>query len=314
MNKLEKYWLQLRPQFVFIMLPTRRILAAATTSARLTYPVRPPAGMLSGRVVDGDHWRKVETIFPVERWSAETSLLADANEAVRVDLADGRASRPTLQAQGFQLFEAPTAAADFDVPGSVDAYRSETVELLSRIFPEALCVVPFHSLIRDSRRDNLDSSKGPKSFADQAHAPVERVHGDYTDRNAPLRLAELTAQGLVPAGGRSYAIVNTWRSVSPAPVLTKPLAVLDAGLAAPEDLFPYALVHGDKVGYNNAIAFDPKHTWTYFPAMTKDEVLVFFTFDGTRSPPRYVFHTAFDLDEEDGPPRHSIEVRSLVVL
>lgn len=289
----------------------------ASSVAQLMYPVKPMPGMLSGRMIDVEHWRKVETIFPVQAWQEErTAFLVEANEPRLVEVQDGRKVVATLESHGFELFKSPTSVQDFNAQEYERVYHDETAQLLSCALPSVACVVPFHSLIRDSRRDNLDSAKGPKSFSSRAHAPVSRVHGDYTAENAPLRFNELKARGLIPPTATSFAIVNTWRSISPHPVRSKPLAVLDASTVDEDSVFAYALVHADKVGYNNSIAFDPNHKWTYFPDMTRDEILIFFTFDGRSEPPRYVFHTAIDLpsSESNGtvPPRHSIEVRSLV--
>ena len=46
--------------------------------------------------------------------------------------------------------------------------------------------------------------------------------------------------------------------------------------------------------------------------MVADEALLLYTYDGTASPPRFVFHTAVDTGR-DGPPRRSIEVRCLAI-
>jgi len=184
-------------------------------------------------------------------------------------------------------------------------------------------VVPFHWLVRDSRRDNLDSSKGPASFEGSAHAPVLRVHGDYTASNAPLRFAELQQRGMLDASWtpdtKSWAIVNVWRSIGDAPIASKPLALLDASTVADarNDVFPYALVADEVglVGYNNSIAYDARHRWVYFPQMNKNEALVFFTYDSDAGK-RQVFHTAVDVEAPSTAapaPRHSVEVRSLVV-
>lgn len=282
--------------------------------AQVTYPIRPPeAHMVSGRVIDSEHWSKVETIFPIQQWQqASTEMLFDKNESREVGIRDGRLVSPTLEKNGFQLFTFPSVACEegFDK----DAYYEETKAFLSAAVPGAKEIVPFHHLIRDSRRDNLDSSKGPKS--EVAHAPVSRVHGDYTTENAPMRLSQLQEQGRVEAKDvKNYAIINTWRSIGDVPVRSKPLALLDASSLDFEAVFPYALVHDTLVGYNYSVAFDPAHKWSYFPKMKSDELLAFFTFDGRQQPPRLVFHTAIEepMDHRSNPPpRVSVEVRSLI--
>ena len=56
----------------------------------------------------------------------------------------------------------------------------------------------------------------------------------------------------------------------------------------------------------------------YFPKMKADEALPFYTYDGSAEPPRFVFHSAIDVqaDAERGGsvrPRRSIECRCLAV-
>ena len=132
--------------------------------------------------------------------------------------------------------------------------------------------------------------------------------------------AELEERGVVPAGcatGRRFAIVNVWRSIDcERPITTLPLAMLDAATVRPEQCFRYALVNAESdpplAGYANSVGHDAEHRWYYFDRMRSDEALLLYTFDGTASPPRFVFHSAVDTGG-GGPPRKSIEVRCLAV-
>lgn len=152
---------------------------------------------------------------------------------------------------------------------------------------------------------------------------VERVHGDYTQSSGPLMLSELCERGVLPpsAANRRGAILNVWRNASTTPVQSKPLAVCDVRSVPEEELGTYFLVEGGdasprRMGQNLKLHYSSAHAWWFYPAMTKDEALVFWTYDG-RVPqsPRFTLHCAF---EEEGthvnaPPRRAIIVRCAAV-
>ena len=127
--------------------------------------------------------------------------------------------------------------------------------------------------------------------------------------------------GVVPAGigasGRTWSIINVWRNIDAQPIQSLPLAVLDTSSVDVDDTFTYALVVAEAepplVGMNNGVSFNEQHRWFHYPKMTKDEALLFYTFDGTHSPPRFVFHCAFDDGTTAPPPRKSIECRCLAL-
>ena len=66
------------------------------------------------------------------------------------------------------------------------------------------------------------------------------------------------------------------------------------------------------MGLNLSLHYSPRHAWYYYPQMTKDEALIFYTYDGrTPEQPRFTFHAAFDPPEArpDSPPRQASIVR-----
>jgi hypothetical protein len=239
-----------------------------------------------------------------------------------MNILNGREQGPSLDKEGYTLSpNVPTTVQDFaNVPEVEETYLPEVERTVRAAFTSnggvhLEAVVPFHWLVRDARRDNYDSSKGPSTFRGTAHAPVARVHGDYTVENGPLRFAELQARGLLPAewdpATAHWGIVNVWRSVGDVPVATKPLAVLDVTSVQAEDVFQYWLVAGGssggdpRIGRNLAVSHNPGHRWMYFPQMTNQEALLFFTFEhlgakpaSDKAVPRTVFHTAFDPQDE----------------
>ena len=80
---------------------------AAASASRLTYPVRPPAGMQNGRLVDTAMWSKIQTILPVNRWEKPAEILHDEEETHSIHVASAREleERPTLAAAGFELVD-----------------------------------------------------------------------------------------------------------------------------------------------------------------------------------------------------------------
>lgn len=300
-----------------------------TVQGTLRYPCPAPPGVQSGRQIDDEHWRKVAAIFPIEHHPPVS--LDDTSETFVVNLSNGRYAKPNFDKEGFLLLDGvPTAVADFADAAQVEStYFEEVQESVTRALasstktPKAAAIVPFHWLVRDSQRDNYDSTKGPSTFGGQSHAPVSRVHGDYTIENGPLRFRELQAKGLLPASWdvntAHWGIINVWKNVSPTPITELPLAVLDVSTVDAPSVFQYWLCSNEKIGRNLAISYDPNHRWMYFPKMKQDEALMFFTHEqGTTSPSscRKVFHTAFDdpsVTKQPGNPRVSIETRCLVV-
>lgn len=80
----------------------------------------------------------------------------------------------------------------------------------------------------------------------------------------------------------------------------------------------YYLVEGGegraerRMGMNLSLHYSPAHRWSYFPRMTRDEALVFYTYDGRADEPRFTFHAAFDPLPDtapDAPPRVAMIVR-----
>jgi len=309
-----------------LRLPVRRHAAAAAgvVATRLTYPVRPPGGYQNGRVVTPGHWDKIGGIFAKEPWLGETAKLHDEESVHAVQVADARSASPlpSLASNGFELRQSPTRMTDFfDNDAVRTTYFDETAELVKQATGAKDAFV-FQHMRRDSEALNKESDAQRNQRTLHSHGSVQRVHADYTPDNGPAKLQELEDAGVVPAGigasGRPWSIVNVWRNIDTQPIQSLPLAVLDAATVAVEDTFTYALVVAEAdpplVGMNNGVSFSEQHAWYHYPSMTRDEALLFYTYDGTYSPPRFVFHCAFDDGRgSKAPPRQSIECRCLAL-
>lgn len=271
-----------------------------------------------------------------------------------VDVVDARRLRegPTLARHGFELLERPLADPELDF------YDQQQV--LRRYYPECVRLVECHAGARAFAFDhNVRSVQGEKTQrridgGQRVQEPLHMVHGDYTLTSGPQRLRDLAkppggndtlrailtaGESLIPpelldralADGGRFAIVNVWRNIAPEPVAVHPLAVCDNRSVDPSDLVVFEIHYGDRIGENYFAKPAKDHRWYYYPAMTREEVLLIKQWDsaGTlaRSDGRrgdaadasatttFSLHSAFDdpATPPNVPDRQSIEVRCLLV-
>ena len=143
-----------------------------------------------------------------------------------------------------------------------------------------------------------------------------RVHNDYTPWSGWQRVKDLLGpEEAERLAGTRVAQVNLWRPIR-GPVRRSPLALLDAGSVAPDDLLATDHIYPDRVGEIYHVAHNPDHRWFYFPEMERDEVVLIKGYDSHEDGrARFTPHTAFDHPETtvDTPPRESIELRALLI-
>ena len=97
-----------------------------------------------------------------------------------------------------------------------------------------------------------------------------------------------------------------------------PLAICDSCSVSPSDLVDADAVR-DAPGKPEwsivvvMVRYNPNQRWSYFPDMSRDEVLVFKSYDSDPDQPRHVPHSAFkDPSCPQGvAPRASIEMRAI---
>jgi hypothetical protein len=234
-------------------------------------------------------------------------------ERTTVTIRDARSVRDDLSIDrdGFELHDAPTAVRDFyDRDEIVEVYYPEIAQL-ALAATGASHVFVFDHLLR--KRE----SGVPRAFGRRdGHRPgaAGRVHADFTVASARRRLeAELNTTP-IDAVSR-YSILNLWRAIRH-PVLDAPLAVCDARTVAPGDLVACDIFYPERNGEIYEVVHQPRHEWSYFPSMTRDEVLIFKQFDSAGNQVASVTpHAAFEHPDApaDTPPRESIEIRCLLV-
>ena len=213
---------------------------------------------------------------------------------------------------GFLLVHAPSAVQDWrDIEEVADVYYEETLVLLRKLLPSAVVSPTSSHTYRNERiKDHYwedGVQYGPCAAA---------VHNDYADslsedgKSVVEKFTEI--QGM-PTDRRVLGI-NIWRSVSPKPLARFPLAVCDRTSIDRDDL-EYDLNPNAKPRPFNAHYCKPNdgQRWNYFPAMTRDEALVFTTYDSHPTDGEVfcpTLHTAVPMPGSEGlQERESIEVR-----
>lgn len=226
---------------------------------------------------------------------------------MRIEDARPRAGSLSLDREGFAFGRHPTAVRDFYDREEVERVYYPEMERLVAQATGAEKVVLFDHTIRTGALS--------ERAANGLREPAKRVHNDYTEASAPKRVRDLLPPDEAEARlKRRFGIVNVWRPIV-GPVEESPLALCDAASVAPEDLVISELRYRDRTGETYAVTWDPRHRWSYFPGMQRDEVVFIKCFDSANDGrARFSVHTAFDdpRTPPHAPRRESIEVRTLV--
>lgn len=227
----------------------------------------------------------------------------------QVKIYNGRMMEPvpTLENEGFELRTHVSNVRDF--------YNKDQITM--RHYPEIIQFLKastgatdVHIFDHTLRLQDID-----KRNAHDTRGPVHVLHNDYTEKSGPQRITDLLpperAQKFL--SGR-FALVNVWRSIGP-DVQRLPLAVANARFMAKADFVATDMVYSDRIGEIYQVASNASQRWTYFPNMTREEVLLLKCFDSTfDGRARYTAHGAFEDPNvsSDIPPRESIEIRTLL--
>lgn len=230
-------------------------------------------------------------------------------------ILDGRLAptRPSIEREGFELRDAPTAVGDFTNPEAIaTTYYREAAELV-RLVTGAKEAYVFDHLVRRRGPKKAALTFGKRSD-DGLAAANGRIHNDYTEASGRRRLELVLTDPITVAGIHRYSIINIWRPIR-GPVLDTPLALCDARTFAAKDLVVGEVKYPQRTGEIYFATHSNAHRWSYFPEMSRHEALVFKQYDSQISGvSRFTPHAAFDLpDVPPGvPPRESIELRCLV--
>lgn len=231
-----------------------------------------------------------------------------------VEVEDARARNvpPSLEREGFALFQHKSAVSNFrDEAEVARVYAPEIERFLKTLSGADRVVISGAGILRFGERS-------PEAGTLMNSFPARFIHIDVSDPTAVEFAARVLPGGREELGRkRRYAHYNVWRALSPPPQ-DVPLAVCDARSVAREDLIPADAVFdapgAPEWGFEGLLLrYNSAHRWSYFSAMTRDEALVFKTHDSDPDQPHFCPHTGFDdpTCPAGVPPRMSIEIRGI---
>ncbi len=213
-----------------------------------------------------------------------------------------------LDGDGFSLRRFPTAVKDLYDDAEVRAVYYPEMEALIKESTGASKVVIFDHTPR------IDDTAAQDARA--IRPPAKLVHNDFTIPSAAQRVRDILPPDEAEARlQKRFGSINVWRPIS-GPVETAPLMICGWHDIADEDLITAERHYPDgRVGSIYHIAYNPAQRWTYFPRMTREEVILLKCYDSlTDGTARWTAHGAFwPPDTPAGAaPRESIEIRSMV--
>ena len=230
-------------------------------------------------------------------------------------ITDARAmvSPPSIHAEGFELWDAPTTVADFTDEDAIrNRYYAEAAELAKYVTGADHAYIFDHQIrLREAGRPALTFGRHSDGRRPGA---AGRIHNDYTETSGQKRFEILPLEERVRARAQRFAIVNIWRSIG-GKIVDTPLAVCDARSISVKDLVAAELRYQDRAGELYLVQESPRHRWAYFSEMDRNDALVFKQYDSqVNGVARFTPHSAFDLPDipPDVPLRQSIEIRCLV--
>lgn len=324
-------------------------MTTRAVDARLTYLAPSVASSL---------YRNGKVFTRRDRHGSDDAYHGAVTEEREVVVRDARRPDPsaprTVDVHGFELLDRPLEWPDldfFDHRRVVEDYYPECARIVRDATGAGRVLAFDHNLRWAPGKDSQRRIAGGQ----QVQAPIHAVHGDYTLTSGPQRLRDLArppgandtlrsvlAEGesllspdeverTLAAQGR-FALINVWRSIDEAPVARDPLALCNGRSVEPEDLVVFEIHYADRIGENYFAKYAPRHEWWYYPAATRDEVLLIKQWDaagalaasggaqsdssaGDNAPCTFSFHSAFGdpATPPDAPHRRSIEVRCVAL-
>ncbi|KAK3947437.1 hypothetical protein QBC32DRAFT_354304 [Pseudoneurospora amorphoporcata] len=234
-----------------------------------------------------------------------------------------------LDDHAFQVVRQELGVIPTNQEGIEREYLPKVVELLRSIDPGAEVVV-FDWRLRTSDHSRTSPKSGSVIDLDDPMLilkPVHAVHIDQSPLAATKRVKHHMGTRAEELLQRRFRIINVWRPLR-YPVTDYPLAVCDGSTVQPQNLVAVDHVRKNYEGEGLYPLYDEGMKWYYLNRQTKDEVLLFKTFDSKEGlKARCCPHTSFkqsgggNLEQETGgdcsnavvrTARESIEVRAMV--
>jgi hypothetical protein len=240
--------------------------------------------------------------------NSSQNVITRDRRTVKIEDARSRPQPPSLAQEGFALFPHRSAVTDFHNPEELARlYEPEMERLVTAVSGADKVVICGPVVLRLS-------TAVPDSSGLHILRPGRFVHIDMSDSI----VTEFTERWRPRNDGRTvrrFAYYNTWRVLSPPPQ-DIPLALCDARSVSPSDLVDADSIT-DTPGQPESsivvgvVRHNACHRWSYFPNLSRDEVVLFKSHDSDPRQPRQVAHSAFR--DPSCPPgvatRTSIEAR-----
>jgi hypothetical protein len=170
----------------------------------------------------------------------------------------------------------------------------------------------FDHLVR-KRHAGFAAGVWPRSKASDRARPG-RVHCDFTVASARRRLLQELGESAAGVQALQHRQPMAFDPSSGVRCAARGLRCAQRG--TPPTLVASDIFYPDRQGEIYQVMHRPTHQWWYFPAMTRDEVLIFKQFDSAPGPTAsYTPHAAFEhpATPANTPLRESIEIRCLLI-
>ncbi len=240
------------------------------------------------------------------------TLIRDARVAYGVHEFAEDSTALLADGVGFLLARSPSAVKDWTNVSEVQArFYEEARALVQQLLPTAtIPTISTHAYRREDIKDHhmVDGiMHGPCAGA------VHSDHADFVSEDGRTVTRKFSDVMSLPNDRRILG-VNVWRSVSPKPLARFPLAVCDRTSIDRDDLEYDLNPNGGDPRFNmHNCKPNSGQRWYHYSDMTRDEVLVFITYDSHPSDGdifRPTLHSAVSIPGSEGlQPRESVEVR-----
>jgi len=242
-------------------------------------------------------------VWTVEEAGEEGRTMPGERRRFEVTLLDARdMDNLSIHKEGVILRPYETKVTDWYSDEEVfNTYYPEISEILLKTIPDAKRIKVFDHTRRSSSLEIQNKFKIRPSAA--------TVHADYSENSGLNRIRQLFPEEAEELLKKHFLIVNVWRPLKT--VEAYPLAFIDAQTTNSDDFLHLKRIEKNRVGEICLLKYNPKHSWYYFPEMSRNEVTIFKTFDseGYKTTP----HTAANiLGQPENVSRESIEIRAVV--
>ncbi|KAJ4149961.1 hypothetical protein LMH87_010733 [Akanthomyces muscarius] len=258
-----------------------------------------------------------EVLFSVPQGRERQNFELEAGPEQRIQAARGRESQFNLDTHGFE-FRRQTMELELFTRERIESlYFASIRSILGEAVGDAAEVVIFDWRLRSSDQSRTIHDLGVDAQHGTTSAvllPVCAVHNDQSRLGAIKRVRYHMGDRADDLLRGRVRIINIWRPLRFA-VEDFPLAVCDGSSVPPESLVSVDHVTRGYIGESYYPLYHASHRWYYLDKQTKDEVLLFKTFDSSAdAKAKCCPHTALPPQDVGAShnPRESIEVRALV--